>query len=213
MINAPEVWEGFTGQNVVVAVVDLGVDYRHSDLNDNIWRNTGELAGSDIDADRNGFVDDTIGWNFSSDNNNSMDTNGHGAHVAGTIAAENNRTNITGAAYNAKIMSVRVLDSDSSRSNASVSTEIRYAANNGANVINLSLGGSDSSEVEQAIRYATERGAIVVMAARNETESTPGDPDSLATEFGIAVGAVDQVRLIKIETLPISQIERVAIAA
>ncbi|WP_414582468.1 S8 family peptidase [Scytonema sp. PCC 10023] len=194
-IQAPEVWaKGYTGKNVVVAVLDSGVDYTHADLNDNIWRNRGEIFGNGIDDDRNGYVDDVIGWNFVGNNNNPMDYEGHGTHVAGIIAAERNEFGTTGVAYNSQIMPIKVVDEKGSGTQKNIAQGIVYAANNGADVINLSLGGGYSSEIEQAIRYATQRGATVVMAAGNEGAGTPIYPAALATDWGIAVGAIDQYR-------------------
>lgn len=191
-INAPEVWaRGYTGQNVVVAVVDTGVDYTHPDLDGNIWVNTREIAGNGIDDDRNGFIDDIRGWDFVQRDNTPTDPNGHGTHVAGTIAAENNSFGATGVAYNARIMPVRVLDTNGSGSSANIAAGIRYAANNGADVINLSLGGGFSSDIQSAVQYATQLGSVVVMASGNESQSQPSYPARLATQYGIAVGAVD----------------------
>jgi subtilisin family serine protease len=112
VINAPEVWnQNITGNGIVVAVVDSGVDYTHPDLDGNIWRNAGEIAGNGIDDDRNGYIDDIRGWDFVASDNNPMDLDfdGHGTHIAGAIAAERNNFGITGVAPNAKIMPVRVL--------------------------------------------------------------------------------------------------------
>ncbi|NJK52185.1 MAG: S8 family serine peptidase [Leptolyngbyaceae cyanobacterium SU_3_3] len=193
MIQAPEVWaKGFTGKDIVVAVVDTGVDYTHIDLDDNIWVNEGEIFGNGIDDDRNGYVDDIIGWNFVDSDYNPMDLDSHGTHVAGIIAAERNRFGVTGVAYNAKIMPVRVLDENGFGSYGDIANGIIYAANNGANVINLSLGGGYSAAIETAIQYATQRGAIVVMAAGNSGEAEPSYPAHLATDYGIAVGAIDR---------------------
>ncbi len=190
-INAPEVWaQGYTGQDVIVAVIDTGVDYTHPDLDDNIWTNPGEIYDG-IDNDGNGFVDDVLGWDFVNWDNNPMDDTGHGTHVAGTIAAENNGFGITGVAYNAKIMSIKVLGSNGGTYN-DVAAGIFYAVNNGARVINLSLGGAFSSRiVTAAVRYATENGVVVVMASGNEGRSQPSFPANLASNWGIAVGAVD----------------------
>lgn len=192
LVNAPEVWaQGFTGEGVVVAVVDTGVDYTHPDLDANIWVNSGEVAGNGIDDDGNGYIDDVRGWDFANNDNTPLDLNGHGTHVAGTIAAENNGTGSIGVAYNARIMPVRVLDADGGGTLSNVAAGIRYAANNGARVINLSLGGGYSDEVASAVQYAAERGAIVVMASGNEFSASPGFPANLATQWGIAVGAVN----------------------
>jgi subtilisin family serine protease len=191
LINAPEAWNrGYTGQNIIVAVVDTGVDYTHPDLDSNIWRNNGEVFGNGVDDDRNGYIDDVIGWDFVNSDNNPMDEDTHGTHVAGTIAAENNGFGVTGVAYNGKIMPVRVLG-ENGGTNEWVARGIRYAADNRANVINLSLGGSYSQIVIDAVRYATQKGAIVVMAAGNESEAQPGYPASIAAEVGITVGAID----------------------
>ncbi|OYD96838.1 hypothetical protein CDG76_08735 [Nostoc sp. 'Peltigera membranacea cyanobiont' 210A] len=194
MVKAPEVWtQGYTGKGVVVAVVDTGVDYNHEDLTNNIWMNTKEIAGNGIDDDGNGYVDDNYGWNFADQNNNTLDDNGHGTHVSGTIAGENNNYGVTGIAYDAKIMAVKALDSSGSGSYSSISKGIRYAVDNGANVINLSLGGASSNRtLESAINYASSKGVIVVMAAGNDGDSSPDYPARYASKSGIAVGAVDK---------------------
>ncbi|MGF1932837.1 MAG: S8 family peptidase [Nostoc sp. ChiQUE02] len=194
LVKAPEVWaQGYTGQGVVVAVVDTGVDYNHEDLKNNIWTNANEIAGNGIDDDGNGYIDDNYGWNFAAKNNNTLDKNGHGTHVSGTIAGENNNYGVTGIAYNAKIMPVKVLNDSGSGSYSSISKGIRYAVDNGANVINLSLGGASSNRtLESAIDYASSKGVIVVMAAGNDGDSSPGYPARYAYKSGIAVGAVDK---------------------
>ncbi|MEH2176259.1 S8 family peptidase [Nostoc sp.] len=194
LVKAPEVWaHGYTGKGVVVAVVDTGVDYNHEDLKNNIWTNTKEIAGNGIDDDGNGYVDDNYGWNFADQNNNTLDDNGHGTHVSGTIAGENNNYGVTGIAYDAKIMPVKALDSSGSGSYSSISKGIRYAVDNGANVINLSLGGASSNRtLESAINYASSKGVIVVMAAGNDGDSSPDYPARYASKSGIAVGAVDK---------------------
>ncbi len=192
-VNAPEAWaKGFTGKNVVVAVVDTGVDFTHSDLDNNLWTNSGEIFGNGIDDDRNGYVDDVIGWDCIDNDNNPMDLNGHGTHVAGTIAAERNQFGNTGVAYDAQIMPIRVLNEAGKGTDQSISEGIYYAANNGADVINLSLGGSYSDAIAQAVQYATQRGAVVVMASGNEGGAEPSYPAHLATNWGIAVGAIDR---------------------
>ncbi|MCU0548040.1 MAG: S8 family serine peptidase [Leptolyngbya sp. Prado105] len=192
-VSAPEVWNaGYTGRNVVVAVIDSGVDFTHSDLNDNIWINQDEILGNGIDDDYNGYVDDLIGWDFVSGDNNPMDFDGHGTHVAGTIAAERNGAGIIGVAFDAEIMPIRVLG-ETGGADLDIAEGIVYAANNGANVINLSLGGSSPApEIAQAIQYATERGAMVVMSAGNNGQSEPGYPGYYAKQWGVAVGAIDE---------------------
>ncbi|BAZ05956.1 S8 family peptidase [Calothrix sp. NIES-3974] len=192
-ISVPEVWtQGYTGEGVVVAVIDSGVDFTHPDLDDNIWINTGEIFGDGIDNDGNGYIDDLIGWDFVGNDYNPMDEETHGTHVAGIIAAEANGYGMVGVAYNAKIMPIRVFDANGRGTQKDFIKGIIYAADNGADVINLSLTtGGYSPEVEAAVKYATERGAIVVMAAGNNGGEEPVYPAALAKYWGIAVGAID----------------------
>jgi subtilisin family serine protease len=194
LVKAPEVWaKGYTGQGVVVAVLDTGVDYNHDDLKGNIWTNSNEIADNGNDDDGNGYVDDFYGWNFDSNNNNTLDVESHGTHVSGTIAGENNGFGVTGIAYDAKIMPVKVLDDEGAGSYTSISKGIYYAVDHGANVINLSLGGSSTNDTMQtAIEYASSKGVVVVMAAGNDGGFQPGYPARYADKWGIAVGAVDK---------------------
>lgn len=194
LINAPAVWEnGSTGAGIIVAVLDTGVDYNHQDLKNNIWTNTREIAGNGIDDDGNGYIDDIQGWNFDKNSNKIYDDNGHGTHVAGTIAGENNGFGVTGIAYNSKIMPIKVLDENGSGSYSAIAKGIYYAVDNGARVINLSLGGYFSNNaLKAALEYAGSKNVIVVMAAGNDGDSSPSYPARYANNNGIAVGAVDR---------------------
>ncbi|MFB2978225.1 S8 family serine peptidase [Microseira sp. BLCC-F43] len=193
MVNAPEVWNrGYTGEGIVVAVIDSGVDYTHPDLDNNIWVNSDEIPGNGKDDDGNGYIDDIRGWDFVNRDNDPMDIDGHGTHIAGIIAAEKNDFGVTGVAFNAKIMPVRVLNS-SGGTIADIAAGIRYAVDNGADVINLSLGGPFTSPEEaQAIQYAFDKGVVVVTAAGNDGGLQPVYPGRHSTDFGITVGAVDR---------------------
>ncbi|MGH8001961.1 MAG: S8 family serine peptidase [Brasilonema sp.] len=195
LVKAPEVWaKGYTGQDVVVAVLDTGVDYNHEDLKDNIWTNSKEIADNGVDDDGDGYIDDVHGWNFADNNNNTLDNSdsGHGTHVSGTIAGVKNDIGVTGIAYDSKIMPVKVMDESGVGSYASIANGIYYAVDHGANVINLSLGGDSSdSTLEKAVEYASTKGVIVVMAAGNDGGFQPGYPARYADKWGIAVGAVD----------------------
>lgn len=208
-INAPEVWnQGITGKDVVVAVVDSGVDLKHPDLQQNLWRNSGEIAGNGIDDDGNGFIDDVAGWDFVEEDAHPDDRSqiGHGTHVAGIVAAAQNDIGITGVAPDAAIMPVRVLDKRGSGSSKAVAEGIRYAVRNGADVINLSLGNYAGTKIRrplrQALRFAQENGVTVVIAAGNEREllgsSRSGEPAFWAATHnaGIAVGATDRNRTV-----------------
>ncbi|MBE9177887.1 S8 family serine peptidase [Oculatella sp. LEGE 06141] len=204
LINAPEVWaQGYTGQGIVVAVIDSGIDYTHPDLQSNIWVNRNEIPDNGIDDDSNGFIDDVRGWSFvDTDSNNPMDLDSHGTHVAGTIAAANNGFGVTGIAYDAKIMPIRAIGGKDDRSlakfDANVAAGIRYAVQNGANVISMSIGSNPGNapmrQTEAALKYARQVGAIAVMAAGNERRSgtrRPIEPAFYAMkDLGIAVGAV-----------------------
>lgn len=173
-------------------VLDTGVDYNHSDLKGNIWTNSREIIGNGKDDDGNGLIDDVYGWNFNGNNNNTLDTHGHGTHVAGTIAGVRNNFGVTGIAYDAKIMSVKVLGNEGG-SSLSIAQGIYYAVNHGANVINMSLGSnSPASGIADALKYASSKGVIVVMAAGNDKLTLPGFPARYADKWGIAVGAVDR---------------------
>ncbi|MBF2019988.1 MAG: S8 family serine peptidase [Hydrococcus sp. C42_A2020_068] len=202
MVNAPEAWlQGYTGQGVTVAVLDTGVDLNHPDLASNIWTNIDEIADNGFDDDGNGYVDDVYGWNFFYGSNNTWDANGHGTHVAGTIAAVDNEYGTTGVAPNAKIMPIQVLpdtNGEQERYSDTLTQGIYYAVNNGARVLNLSLGSRNrfSANEQAAIEYASQQGCIVVMAAGNGDEygnpyPTPIFPAYLASNWGVAVGAVD----------------------
>jgi hypothetical protein len=194
MLNVPEVWtRGYTGQGITIAVIDSGVDINHSDLKSNIWTNSGEIPNNGIDDDRNGFIDDVNGWNFSLNNNDISPSSAHGTAVSGVIAAAQNNAGITGVAYNAKLMPLRVSDAQDNW-NGNLAKAIRYAVDNGVRVINLSLWWTDSAELREALAYAASRNVITVTAALNEGASQPSNPASYATQFGIAVGAVDRDR-------------------
>jgi len=199
MVNAPEAWaQGYTGRGVTVAVIDSGVDIFHEDLRNNIWQNTDEILGDGIDNDGNGYVDDRYGWNFGvGENNNNVlpgNTNrgqDHGTHVAGTIASANNRIGTTGVAYGANIMAIRLGSVNNNRftNGGDLATAIRYAVDNGADVINMSLG-SNNSRVRSALAYAASRNVITVSAAGNSSLSQPGTPARYATDYGISVGSL-----------------------
>jgi len=194
-VRAPEAWAaGFTGQGIVVAVVDTGVDLNHPDLVNNLWRNLDETPGDGIDNDGNGFVDDVFGWNFADRTNRPQDTNGHGTHVAGTIAAARDRVGSTGLAYQATIMPVRVLGDRGSGSVLDVAAGIRYAVDNGADIINLSLGGGFSRAIDLALQYAQQHDVFVAIAAGNDGGGSPSFPaiDSRALGNTISVGANDR---------------------
>ena len=178
-IDAPEAWDINTGSgNVVVAVIDSGVDYTHPDLAANIWVNSGEIAGNGIDDDGNGFIDDINGYDFINNDADPMDDNSHGTHVSGTIAAVgNNALGVVGVSWNAKIMGLKFLGANGSGSTAGAIQAVLYAANNGANIINASWGGGGFSQsLSDAITTANNAGVLFVAAAGNANSNNDLSP-------------------------------------
>ncbi|NOZ53115.1 MAG: S8 family serine peptidase [Gammaproteobacteria bacterium] len=196
-IDATQAWDIFTGSsNVIVGVIDTGVDYTHEDLVDNIWTNTGEIPGNNIDDDANGFIDDIHGYDFVSNDGNPMDDNGHGTHVSGTIAASgNNNKGVTGVTWDAQIMGIKFLNSSGSGSISDAVEAISYAVANGAKVLNNSWGGGGFSlALEDAISAANAAGVLFVAAAGNDgrnTDTSPSYPQGYDVPNVISVAATD----------------------
>jgi subtilisin family serine protease len=162
---------GRDGSDVVVAVIDTGLDWHHADIDwGQIWRNPGEIPDNDVDDDGNGYIDDIIGWNFMSENNQPWDHDGHGTFVTGIIAAGTNNTiGIRGINDRAQIMVIKALNNFGHTRASDIAEAIVYAADNGADVINLSVGGAGTTQVEdEALAYAAERGVVIIVAAGNE---------------------------------------------
>ena len=180
------------GEEVIVAVIDTGLDYTHEDLAaEKIWHNPVERKNG-RDDDNNGYVDDLIGWNFVDNNNNPWDLSGHGTHIAGVIAAcTNNGIGIAGANPQARIMPLKVANFIGQARSAAVASAIYYAVDAGARIINLSLGGELVTELEAAAaRYARERDVLIIVAAGNRGVSA--EQEGYATLPGVlVVGASD----------------------
>jgi len=196
-IAAAEAWDTCRGNaEVVVAVIDTGVDYHHRDLEANTWRNEAELYGVDgVDDDENGYVDDVWGYNFIYNDNEPMDDHGHGTHCAGTIAAVgNNGLDVTGVCWQARIMSIKILGADGDGSAADGAVAIYYAVANGADVISCSWGGPEQSHLlGEAIAYAHNHGVLVVAAAGNEDTDELFYPAARAHVIAVAAtGPRDQ---------------------
>ena len=183
-IDAPEAWDIQTGNpNLVIGVIDTGVDYNHPDLVGNIWTNPGEIAGDGIDNDNNGYIDDIRGWDFAYNDNNPSDVDGHGTHVSGTIAGKgNNGVGVTGVAWNAKIMPLKFLNDSGSGSTSNAILAINYATAKGVKLTNNSWGGGGYSQaLYDAINAAGQQGALFIAAAGNDsnnTDITPAYPAS-----------------------------------
>ncbi len=197
-IDAPEAWDITTGNSdIVIAVVDTGVDYSHPDLSDNMWSNTGETPNNGIDDDGNGYVDDVRGWDFFGNDKNPMDLHGHGTHVAGIAAAEgDNAIGITGVCWTARIMPLRFLDADGYGTVADEISAIDYAIANGAHIISASFGSVTYSQSEyNAISRANSQGILFIAAAGNDSlnnDTSPFYPASYNLPNIISVAATDQ---------------------
>lgn len=193
-IKAVDVWPQTQGADIVVAVVDSGVDTSHIDLSQNIWSNPRDPDNGQ-DDDGNGKVDDILGWDFVNNDNTPSDDYGHGTHVAGIAAAvANNNEGIAGVAPQAKIMAVKTLDQWGSGTIEAGAAGILYAADAGAHVINLSWTGYGTAPriLVDAVNYAHDRKNAVVVAAAGNSSSNAGYYFPANIRNVITVAATDE---------------------
>ncbi len=213
-IHADQVWTlmptSYNGTGVTVAILDTGVDYTHPDLANRMWINTAEDINGDgrftaadnngIDDDGNGFVDDVVGWNFSgAGSNDPADVNGHGTHVAGTVAGDGTGGTQTGVAPGARIMALRESNT------AALSTEqecwagMQYALANGADIVSFSSGWLDAwnpaySTWRNNVTNLMDAGVLFVTIAHNDSNTT-GAPNNVRTPgrvpLAVTLGATD----------------------
>jgi len=215
-----------TNEDIIVAVVDTGIQLNHEDLKGHIWRNPKEVSNNNKDDDGNGYVDDVVGWNFIDDNpmpysylnpervisfdpqtgeqkcshhptKSQYET--HGTHVAGIIAGvRNNKLGIAGITNKIKIMPIRVLGGTCTKGDSmTILRGIQYAANNGAKIINMSLGGYGSTIMEQRVfEKISNKGILIVASAGNDSNNNdvgePHIPSDLPVEGIISVAASDE---------------------
>lgn len=166
-------------KEIIVAVVDTGVDHNHEDLKDIMWSNEKEILGNGIDDDNNGYIDDNHGINTlvrdaqGRATMNTMASHWHGTHVSGTIAAtQNNGIGIAGVANNVKIMAIRTVPDNADELDSDIVEAYLYAANNGAKVINCSFGkavNEGGMVVRDTINQISKKGVIVVASAGNDS--------------------------------------------
>lgn len=203
-IGASKGWQKTRGEQMVVAVIDTGVDYTHEDLVDNLWRNPGETgkdsqgrdkATNGVDDDGNGFIDDVVGWDFATNDNKPYDlagdplqvimqgmNPGHGTHCAGNVGARaDNGKGVAGVAPNVKIMAMRFLTEKGQGSTAGAVQAIDYAVKMGAKVLSNSWGseGEDPNEAQEnlALREAIQRAeaaGVLFVAAAGNGHSGVG---------------------------------------
>ena len=178
ILETDKVWKSLKnssapGAGTVIAVIDTGVDYNHKDLAENIWINPGEIAGNGIDDDKNGYVDDIHGIDLIDNDCDPMDDHGHGTHVAGAIAMTSGNGGGIGLAYGAKIMCIKAGRADGTFASSDIARAVKYAADNGADVINMSFGGEEkSSLVEAALKDAYEVSVLVASAGNDGLSTT-----------------------------------------
>lgn len=179
--DALDAWQLTTGsRDIVVAIVDTGIDVNHPDLRNNLWKNPGETgkdskgrdkATNGIDDDGNGYVDDVHGWNFVHGNHNLTDNHGHGTHIAGIVGAEGgNNYGVTGVAPKVSLMVLKYFDPQSASNNlVNTIKAFDYAVKMNAHIINYSGGGLEYSKPEfTAVKRAEQKGILFVAAAGNE---------------------------------------------
>lgn len=212
--NVFKAWEYMKEQGVpggdptvTVAVIDTGVDYNHEDLRANMWTNPNEIPGNGIDDDGDGYVDDVYGANVldgaeGADAGDPMDDHGHGTHVAGIVAAANNNKGSVGIAYNCKIMAIKAGNGSGYFTNSAIAKAVTYAYEHGADVINMSFGGSGVSyAVQEALETAYERCVLVAAAGNDESPNertlySPAWP-SYPGAFPFVVGVMSESALHK----------------
>lgn len=216
-INAPTAWDLIPPdqEDIILAVIDTGIDYLHPDLDDIIFKNDGEIgidfngndkSSNNIDDDQNGFIDDYYGWDFVDKqdifpaeiendftvwDNNPMDEHGHGTNISGIIAAEHNNIGIAGANPNVKILNLRAFDKNGTGEEDDAASAIIYAVKMGAKIINMSWGDSQYSNLlKDVIQYAYENGVVLVASSGNNSTDTPHYPSGFSNV--ISVGSIQE---------------------
>ena len=202
-IGIEKVWDKFSGSDsLVVAVIDAGYDFRHADMKGRNWINKAEAGGKPgIDDDANGYVDDSLGWDFVENDNLPQDCHGHGTYVSSVIAAGfDNHLGIAGILAQGRVMPIRVLDASGHGRQADIAKGILYAVRNGAHAVNFSIGGDgDNAEMRSAFQAARDAGVPIIVAAGNEAQDInlqPAYPASYPFENMVVVAAHDHAGLL-----------------
>lgn len=194
-IDAEEAWDIQTGNpELVMAVIDTGVDHSFEDLKDNMWVNPNEIPGNGIDDDENGFIDDVHGYDFDGEKGDPMDIQGHGTHCAGVIGGKgNNGIGISGVAWDIKIMAIKFLGFGGGTLENAVKS-VDYARQMGADIMSNSWGGGGASDVlREAIERAHAEGILFVAAAgnnRSSNDNVPAYPANYETANVLSVAAI-----------------------
>jgi subtilisin family serine protease len=191
-IDAPEAWDLEKGSNeIIITILDSGIDYTHPDLADNVWINQDEIPDNDIDDDNNVYIDDVYSYDFFNNDSDPLDDCGHGTACAGIAGAvTNNGIGIAGVAWNCKIMPVKSFDEMGYGPNDKIANGIIYASDNGANIISMSFVDYTPSDLmNDSLEYAYSKNIVLVAAAGNDDKSSKTYP--ACCENVIAVAGTD----------------------
>ncbi|MHC4985702.1 MAG: S8 family serine peptidase, partial [Planctomycetota bacterium] len=201
-IDAAEAWDLTTGSSdVVIAIIDTGIDYTHNDLAANMWTNPGEIAGDGVDNDGNGYVDDVYGWDFYGNDSNPIDDNSHGTHVAGTIGGASDGSGVVGVNWDVKLMALKFLSGGGYGSTSGAIQAVNYATmmkrDYGVNIVatnNSWGGGGYSTALRDAIAAGGQQDILFVAAAGNDNnnnDQSASYPASYNLDEIISVAATD----------------------
>lgn len=190
-LKIPSAWDITTGSDIVVAVVDTGINQSHPELSSRLWTNSQEVPNNGQDDDSNGYIDDIHGYNFIDDSTNLTDEHGHGTGIASVIAAQtNNQRGIAGVDQKARIMVLKALNEIGGGEFNDIVEAVRYAADNGAKVVNMSFGASvGDRDLRSAIDYALSKNVIIVAASGNAGEDQIFYPAAYSSV--VSVGSID----------------------
>ena len=191
-----DAWDISTGNsNTIIAVADSGFYLEHPDFVGRTWINSQEIPNNGIDDDNNGYIDDVYGWDFVNRDNIPNDDHGHGTSCASIIGAtSNNNIGISGVNWNSKIMNIKALNANNSATYANMANSMYYAADNGAKILSMSIGGSsNTSLLSNAVNYLEENNVLLVVCMMNENNNETYYPAGFSTTNSnvIAVGSSD----------------------
>ena len=189
-------WDLETGDpNMVIAVSDSGLRLTHEDIKDRVWKNSMEIPEDGIDNDNNGYIDDLQGWDWANNDNHPFDDHGHGTNCTGIIGVtSNNAKGYAGVNWNSKMMVLKSLAENGTATFAAMASSLYYAADNGAKIVSMSLGGSSTSTaISNAINYMKTKNVMLVACMMNFNDDVPYYPAaySLIYDNVVAVGSTD----------------------
>ncbi len=196
-INIPEAWSVTQGDsNLIIAILDSGVSFLEPELEGRLWTNANEIPDDMIDNDKNGYVDDVNGYDFTNNKSSPEDDNGHGTAIAGIIgAATNNEIGIAGINPSSKLMICKVLNNNLTGNYSDWIEGIHYAIANGASIINMSVIGNDNSKLlQEAIIYAHAHGVTIFCSMGNENNSENRYPAAYPETVSVGSSNADDQR-------------------